>query len=420
MTQSSVTDQPVLYFGLDVGDRHTHLCCLDDGPKPVRRLKFPTTREGLAKVFGGAPRARIALEVGSQSPWMSRFLRGLGHDVVVADARRVAQLVRGSRKTDRRDAETLAQLLRGMPQFLGEVHHRSEAGQADMALIRARDVLVKSRTKLVQHVRGVLKSVGLRVRACSAESFDKVARPEIPGVLKPALEPLLDLLEDLRKRIRAFDKQVVEIGRKRYPETLRLRQISGVGSLTSLAFVLTLGDALRFSKSRKVGSWLGMVPRVQASGDKDPALPISKAGSIYMRSLLTQSAHYILGPFGEDCDLRRFGLRLCERGGKAQKGRAVVAVARKLAVLMHRLLLSDKPYEPLRNSPSTTEPEIRSEEVLDLKTGEVKPADSLLREAREPSRQPRRPASSRAAARPATELAGPEKRKTTRRTPAPT
>ena len=350
MTHPSVTKTKPLFFGLDVGDRTTHLCCIDEQRAVVERLRFPTTPEGVRKVFANRAPAWIVLEVGSQSPWMSDLLRSLGHEVTVADARRVAELTRAGRKTDRRDAETLARMLQGMPELLGAIHHRGRAAQADLAVIRARDVLVRSRTRLVQHVRGTLKAFGLRARSCSAQAFHSKAREDVPEDLKPALTPLFDQLADLERRIRHFDREIERVAQERHPAAARLRQVCGVGALTSLAFVLSVDDPGRFKKSRTVGSWVGLCPKVLASGEHDPQLSISKAGCSYLRRLLVQSAHYLLGPFGKDGDLRRFGLRLCERGGKAAKRRAVVAVARKLAVLLHRLWISGEPYEPLRNS----------------------------------------------------------------------
>jgi len=280
---------------------------------------------------------------------MSSVLRSLGHEVIVADARRVAAITRSGRKTDRRDAEVLARLLQGMPELLGAVHHRGEQSQADLALIRARDLLVRTRTRWVQHVRGTLKGFGLRARSCSASAFHRTARESVPQILQPALGPMLDQLAELQRKIRHYDREIERVAVERHSVASRLRQVCGVGPLTSLAFVLTLDDPARFEKSRTVGSWVGLCPSVQASGDHDPQLSISKTGSSYLRRLLVSSAQYLLGPFGKDCDLRRYGLRICERGGKAAKGRAVVAVARKLAVLLHRLWVSGQPYEPLRS-----------------------------------------------------------------------
>lgn len=350
MTHPNVTQSPVLFIGLDVGDRLTHLCCIDERRQVVERRRFPTTREGIQKVFEGRPRAKVVLEAGSQSPWMTELLRSLGHEVVVADARRVAAITRSGRKTDRRDAEVLARLLQGMPELLGAIHHRGRQAQADLALIRARDVLVRTRTCLVQHVRGTLKAFGLRAPSCSAKAFHAQAREAVPKELEPALVPILEELNHLEGRIRHLDRELERVAAARHPDATRLRQVCGVGPVTSLAFVLTVDDPRRFKKSRTVGSWVGLAPRVLASGDQDPELAISKTGDGYLRRLLVQSAQYALGPFGKDSDLRRFGLRLCERGGKAAKRRAVVAVARRMAVLLHRLWVSGDSYDPLRNA----------------------------------------------------------------------
>lgn len=353
MTHPTVTEPSPLTVGLDVGDRQIHFCVLDGERQMIERGRLATSESALRRRFESIEPCRIVLEVGSQSPWMSALLRSLGHEVQVADARRVALISKSHRKTDRRDAETLARMMAGMPELLGSVHHRGPQAQADLAIIRARDLLVRMRTSCVQHVRGTLKGFGLRVKSCSASSFHRVARESVPEILQSALGFVLDQLADLEQRIREMDRALLRVTAERYPEAKRLQEINGVGPLTSLAFVLTLDDPSRFEKSRTVGSFLGLCPRVQSSGDKDPQLSISKTGCGYMRRLLVQSAHYILGPFGKDSDLRRYGGRIAERGGKAGKARAVVAVARKLAVLMHRLLVSGEPYEPLRNAKST-------------------------------------------------------------------
>jgi transposase len=339
-----------VFIGLDVGDRRTHACILDEQGEVVKRIAFSTERLALHDALASFHACRVTLEAGSQSAWMSAFLRSLGHDVVVADARKVAAFTRTGRKTDRRDAETLARLLRGMPEMLGRVHHRDERAQADLAVVRARDVLVDCRTRLVQHVRGSLKVQGIRIRQCSTTSFHRTAREAVPESYEAALLPILGQIEELTAEIKRFDRRLGSIAETRRPETERLREIHGVGPITAMAFTLTLDDPARFAKSRDVGAWMGLCPRVQASGDSDPELSISKTGCPYLRRVVVQSAQYILGPFGKDSDLRRYGEAIAGRGGKAAKRRAVVAVARKLAVLMHKLLVSQEPYDPLRNT----------------------------------------------------------------------
>ena len=268
----------------------------------------------------------------------------------VANARELRKIHQSDRKNDRADAQILARMVRFDPQLLAPVQHRSEQMQADISLIRARDVLVSARTKLINTARGLAKSLGSRLPHRTAPHFAQRIREQTPEQLKPIVAPLVAAIDSLSEQIRTYDKQLVALAEGRYSETTVLRQISGVGALTSLAFVLTLFDKGRFARSRDVGPYLGLVPRQDSSGDRSPQLPITKAGNSYMRRLLIGSAHYTLGPFGPDSDLRRCGLRLAERGGKNGRKRAIVAVARKLAVLLHRLWLTAEIYDPLRAS----------------------------------------------------------------------
>lgn len=338
--------------GVDVGDRMSQVCWLEASTGEVLfEGRVRTTRQALEEHFGGAPRLRIALEVGTHSPWISRLLTGLEHSVWVADASRLPLIYQNRTKDDRVDAAALARLARVDPQLLHPVEHRSEAAQADLAVVRARQMLVINRTRLVQHCRGAVKSMGGRLPACDTSSFVTKARPAIPDELAPALEPLLEILDELTRKIRQMDRQIEQIARERYPDTQRLERVRGVGTLTALTFVLTLGEPHRFATSRGVGAYLGLVPGRDDSGDRRRPLRITKRGDTYLRTLLIQCAHYILGPFGEDCDLRRYGERLIARGGPGAKRQAAVAVARKLAVLLHRLWIDDTPYQRVYTPP---------------------------------------------------------------------
>ncbi len=347
MTQPT-TQLSRVTIGLDVGDRNIHYCVLDAARAVVARGAMATTRTALSKTLAAFSGARVVLEAGSQSPWMSRRLHGEGFDVHVADPRRVQLISKDPRKTDRRDAEMLARLETGMPELLGTVHHRGEQAQADLSIIRARDLLVRMRTMAVQQVRSLSKAFGVRLPSASTSAFPQKARELLPKVLLPAADPLFDLVTDLTLKIREFDRLLSQVAEKRYPEVAVLQQVNGVGPVTATA--LSIDDPNRFADSRCVGSWLGLCPRSHASGDSDPQLRVSKAGDGYLRRLLVQCAHYILGPFGKDSDLRRFGLRLTARGGHGAKKRAGVAVARKLAVLLHRLWRNGLVYEPLHNA----------------------------------------------------------------------
>ena len=289
----------------------------------------------------------MAIEASSHSPWISRLLEKIVAKVLVGNPRKLRMIWASDQKDDVRDAEMLARIARLDLNLLYPIKHKGEQNQADRALLKARDILVKTRTSLILHVRGSVKSMGGRVVACSSVSFHKKAAECIPGILKLTLMPILEQIEDISNKIAAYDKTIKKISKARYSATEIMQQVVGVGPVTALAYVVTIEDPDRFRKSRDVGPYLGMTPRRDQSGESDKQLRITKAGDRYLRRLLVQSAQYILGSFGEDSNLRRFGLKLAERGGKNAKRRAVVAVARKLAVLLHRLWITGEVYDPL-------------------------------------------------------------------------
>jgi transposase len=311
--------------------------------------KLGTTPKAMREAFGAMPRCRIALETGMHSPWVSRLLSELGHEVIVAHARNVRLIGESRKKDDRLDAQTLARLARIDPQLLSPVKHRSAKAQADLTVIRARAGLVRARTALVNTVRGLAKSYGERLRGCNVRNMNAEKAEGLSPELQRALEPLLAGIETLSERIREYNERIEKLAQESYPQVARLQQVKDVGTLIALTFLLTLEDAHRFRKSRDVGSYLGLQPGRRNSGQSEPQMHISKEGDPYLRTLLVQGAHHILGPFGVDSDLRRWGLKLAERGGRNGKKRAVIATARKLAVLLHRLWVSGEVYEPLRN-----------------------------------------------------------------------
>lgn len=335
--------------GLDLGDRWSWYCVLDERGDVVFEHKLSTTSKALREVFGGMPQSRVALETGMHSPWVSRLIQELGHEVIVAQARKVRLIGESRKKDDRLDARTLARLARMDPELLGPIQHRSARAQADLIMIRARAGLVRARTALINAARGLTKSYGERLRGCNARNMDGEKKKELSAELQLALEPLLQAIESLSQQILAYNERIEQMARESYPEVARLRQVKGVGTLIALAYVLTLEDPRRFHKSRDAGCYVGLQPGRRNSGSSTPQLHISKEGDVYLRTLLVQGAQHILGPFGEDSDLRRWGLKLAERGGKNGKKRAVIAVARKLAVLLHRLWVSGEAYEPLRH-----------------------------------------------------------------------
>ncbi len=337
--------------GIDLGDRYSHLCLLDtETGEVIEESRIPTSPKVFQRRFCGSQSMRVAIETGTHSPWVSRLLEEAGHEVLVANARKLRLIYAEGHKNDKLDAEKLARLARLDPKLLSPIKHRGEASQAHLALLRSRDALVGTRTKLVNHVRGVVKAFGARLPKCTAQSFHNKVAEHLPQELASALGPVLETIALLSERIREYDRRLEGVADKLYPETKLLRQVHGVGVLTALAFVLTLEDPSRFTKSRQVGPYLGLVPAIDQSGKSDPQKHISKHGNEMTRKLLVNCAHYILGPFGEDSDLRRHGEKIAQRGGKNAKKRAVVAVARELSVLLHRLWVTAEVYEPLYNA----------------------------------------------------------------------
>ena len=337
-------------LGLDLGDRSSRYAVLDAEAHLVGEGSVATTREAMADFFAALPLARVILEVGTHSPWVSRLVASCGHEAIVANPRRVRLISAAARKNDRIDAVTLARLGRADPALLSPIRHRGETAQADLGQLRARDALVRTRTLLINHVQGTVKALGYRVPSSSARTFALRARAALPPALAPALASVVDTIAHLTEQIAGADRAIAVLARERYPETARLRQIAGVGPITALCFVLTLEDPTRFADSRSVGAYLGLCPRESQSGERAPQLRITKAGDPMLRRLLVTSAHYVLGPFGPDTDLRRWGLALAARGGANAKKRAVVAVARKLATLLHHFWVTNVVYQPLRQA----------------------------------------------------------------------
>jgi transposase len=343
-----------LTIGLDLGDRSSWYCLLDEAGEVQVEKKVSTTQKAMKELLSALPRCRMALETGMHSPWVSRLLAELGHEVIVAHARNVRLIGESRKKDDRMDARTLARLARIDPRLLCPVKHRSAKAQADLTVIRARAGLVRARTALVNTARGLAKSYGQRLRGCNVRNMNPEKAEGLSPELQAALEPLLACIASVSEQIREYNERIETLAQGSYPETALLKQVKGVGTLIALTYMLTLEDPHRFRKSRDVGCYLGLQPGRRNSGESEPQMHISKEGDPYLRTLLVQGAQHILGPFGVDCDLRRWGLKLAERGGRNGKKRAIVATARKLAVLLHHLWVSGEVYEPLHNSSRIT------------------------------------------------------------------
>jgi transposase len=354
--QSPEPNRDRLTVGVDLGDKWSNYCVLGLDGETLVEGELQTSQRCFSEFFAALMPARVVMEVGTHSAWAHDAVAGCGHEVLVANPRQMEGPKQRKRKNDRIDAHKLARVGRMDPQSLFPIQHRNVEVRRDLLALRARGALVAVRTELINATRGLVKSMGARLPKCSTEAFANKAKQELPAEVRDILRPLVDMVKSVSEFIRSYDERIDRIATEKYPQTKMLRQVKGVGPLTSLAYVLTLEDPKRFARSRDVGPYIGLVPKQEDSGDRQPQLRISKMGDVMLRSLLVGSAQYSLGPFGPDTDQRRYGLRMCQRGGRNAKKRAVVAVARKLSVLLHKLWISGKVYEPLGyNLPKTSD-----------------------------------------------------------------
>jgi len=338
-----------LFVGMDVSDKNIKVYTLTGREEVGAKADVANTRESLnafAASFPEPSKVRIAMETGGHSNWLADFLRSKKLDVTVADARKLRAIWGSEQKCDDRDAEMLARLLRADPKLLNSVKVKDREARDALTMVKARDCLAGLRTKLINTIRGLLKSEGVSSSEIDAGSFGVKVRQIVPKTLLGALKPLIDEIVRLDSSLKDFDKKILRL-RKEFEGCEAVSQIKGVGPVTSLTFTLTVGDPERIKSGGRLASYIGLVPRRNQSGETDRQCHITKAGSLLLRKYLVQAAHYVMGPFGDrDCDLRRFGERIAARGGKNAKRRAIVAVARKLAVLMLKLWKTGGEYDP--------------------------------------------------------------------------
>jgi len=339
-------------IGLDLGNKNTQCAVYGADCERIEERKVTTNREQITTLLKRFAGARIVMEASTASRWIFNLAKQLGHEVIIANPRCIPIITSSVRKCDRNDARLLAELGQLRPSLLSPVTLRDDCFQELRTLLFARQQLVKQRTALVCFIRSEVRVLGHSLPSCGTKVFAKKCRALIPESLQTALNPIFDVIQNMTDGANQFDESIIEISKNDFPQTEVLRQVHGVGPLIALAFVATIGDPGRFAKSRTIGAYLGLVPRIKQSGKSDPALSITKCGDRFMRSLLVSAATKILGPKGEDCELRRFGERIAAQGGKRAKARARIAVARKLGTLLHALLRTGEVYEPLRSCES--------------------------------------------------------------------
>jgi len=337
-------------IGVDLGDKYSAYFVVDQASgEEVARGRLRTRPGDFERFFASRGTARVVMEAGTHSPWASRITKPFCAETYVANSRTLRFIYGNSRKSDDKDAEALARVGRADPKLLSAIQHRGEAAAKDLAVIRARSVMVGCRTDLVNSLRGLVKSFGARLPRLNTDSIGEKTARLLPEELRDQLTPLLLSIQHLSKQIASMDRTIRKAARESYPETSALTQVWGIGELTALAYVLTLEDPDRFRHSRTAGAFLGLVPRRDQSGETDKELRITKAGDALLRTLLVECAQRMLQRNAPDTDLKRHGLRIAADGGKVAKRKAVVAVARKLAVLLHSLWKTGEVYQPLRS-----------------------------------------------------------------------
>ena len=348
--ETMAVEKPSTTLGLDTGDRFSHYCVLNSEGEVMEEGRIRTEEKALRRQFEGEERMRIAMECGTHSPWISRLLEKFGHEVIVANARKIRAITSSESKNDRNDAARLARFAHWDPRLLSPLRHRSVERQQDLTLIYARATLVRARTMIINSARGLVKSAGGRLPNCSSQAFEKQVKPSLPAAMAELVGPMLEQVTALNLQIARMDQQIEGLG-KRFSEIRTLRTAPGIGPLVAATYVLTLDQPHALAHSRQAGAFLGLRPRQSQSGDRDPQCRITKTGNTYLRCLLVQSAHYVLGRFGPDSALRRWGLKLAASGGKRGKKRAIVAVARKLAVILHRMWRSGESFQAFPTAP---------------------------------------------------------------------
>lgn len=330
------------YCGIDVHQKETEICILNEEGEVIERSRIPTSRKALTAYFDKKARVKLVMEAGGSSQWVSRLIEKQGHEVIVCPPRQIRMIAESTLKSDEIDAEILARLGRIDVGFLGRVTHRSEEVQLLQANLTVRSALVKSRTKWVNTVRGVLRGFGYKVSGGSTGTFhQRCANTDIPEPLMETIRPLLTQLELITEEIERIEEKLNTIACG-FPEVDHLRCIPGVGLLTALSFVLSIDDPERFRRSRDVSAFFGLRPAVRGSGDVKHYGKITKQGDPEIRRLLVQAAHAMMNT-KKDCHLKQWAAKVAARRGK---GKATVALARKLAALMHHLWITGEVFRP--------------------------------------------------------------------------
>jgi transposase len=331
------------FVGLDISQAMTHLCVVDGKGKKLWQGKCRTQLEDIVKTIQEkAPTAiLIGMESGALSPWLWHALKKTGHPIVCVDARHAhGALSMQINKTDANDAHGIAQMMR--TSFFKEVKVKSLDSHRIRTLLGARAQLVGIRTDLKNQVRGVLKTFGAVVSQRVEKGFTAKVRGVMTGqpMLQKMVQPLMEVLHAVQEQINALDGLLED-----YAEGNKicshLMTIPGIGPVTAVAFTAAVDDPKRFGKSRSVGAYFGLTNKRYQSGEADYSGRISKCGDRLVRSYLYEAAGSLLTRSKKWSALKSWGLRIAKRSGL---GKAKIAVARKLAVIMHQMWITGEAF----------------------------------------------------------------------------
>lgn len=329
------------HVAIDVHDEYSQICVMNQAREVLAEAKVPTTRAALNDFFRHRASARVVLEAGPHAHWISEVLVELGHETIVCHARRIRLIAESRNKNDRVDAETLVRLSLSDLELIKPIELRSAKTLDERTIVRTRAAMIDTQKRLRTMLRGIVKPFGLRLPAGKKRALTAAATATLPAHAKAAVDSLLAMLVAVATEIRTLDEKIESIV-DAHPATRRLQSVPGIGPLVAIAFVHTIEDPARFG-ANDVGPFLGLTPSNRSSaGKKLTAKQSGRPGDPYVRSLLVQSAWTLMNSRSES-DIARWGRRLAEKvGGK----KAAIAVARKLATLMHHLWLHDEDFRP--------------------------------------------------------------------------
>jgi transposase len=331
------------YAGIDVSLEASSICIVDAAGKIVKEAKVLSEREDLIAWFKALPfkLARIGLEAGPLSQWLYAGLKGAGFAVELLETRHVRDAFKSMPvKTDRNDARGIAQLMR--LGWFRPVHCKSMSAQETRALLTARKLVQAKLHDVAMSLRGILRGFGLKVGPVTAAGFARRIREltEHHPALSAIAKALLAVHEVLLRELNGFEKQARQQARSDARVKL-VMTAPGVGAIVGLTYVAAIDDPARFTSSKMVGAHFGMTPKKYQSGETDITGRISKTGDNGVRTMLYEAAHVILTMPVKGGALKSWAARLAKRAGVK---RAKVALARKLAVILHRMLADGAPF----------------------------------------------------------------------------